>query len=114
VKGLLIDENLPAGLAIVLGENCKHASDIATQPSDDALWNYARENDRVILTKDADFFDKLMIEGPPPKVVWLRNGNLKRADLEALLSQAWPKIRELLARADLIEVHRDRLESMAF
>jgi len=47
-------------------------------------------------------------------VNWLRTGNLRRTDLETLLMKRWPQIIELLATADLIEVHDDRLEALTF
>jgi len=67
VKHLLIDENLPASLALLLPVTCSHATDIGQQPTDTALWTYARQRDWTILTRDTDFFDRLMLEGPPPK-----------------------------------------------
>lgn len=67
---LLIDENLPATLADLLPVESYHATRFGRNPSDQELWKAAREQDLVILTRDTDFFDRLMIEGPPPKVVW--------------------------------------------
>lgn len=111
---LLIDENLPAELAEALGERGLAATELGAQPSDETLWQYARKEGAVILTKDADFFDRLAMCGAPPKVVWVRTGNMRRADLVALLTKQWVKIQVLLDRADLVEVHRDRLEAIKF
>jgi predicted nuclease of predicted toxin-antitoxin system len=66
----------------------------------------------VILTKDADFFDKLILRGSPPKVVWVRTGNLRRAALVALLSQVWPQVLASIAVADLVEIHPGRVEAI--
>ena len=112
MKHLLIDENLPASLAQILPVECSHATDIGPQPSDNQLWILARENDWTILTRNSDFFDRIMLEGPPPKVIWVRLGNIRKADLETLLVRLWPTISNLLADADWVEVHPTSLEAV--
>lgn len=108
---LLIDENLPASLADHLPVSCSHATDFGGQPTDQQLWAHAREMQWVILTRDSDFFDRFMLEGPPPKVIWVRLGNIRRRDLEAMMCRLWPRLASLLADVDLIEVHKGSLES---
>jgi predicted nuclease of predicted toxin-antitoxin system len=111
VNHLLIDENLPASLAATLPVECSHATDLGSQPTDRQLWQHARERNWNILTRDTDFFDRLMLDGPPPKVIWVRLGNIRKKDLESLLLRLWPRISDLLLGADLVEIHRDALES---
>ena len=111
---LLIDQNLPASLAEKLATEVADITSLGKQPSDDELWSHARKEALVVVTKDADFFNKLALHGLPPKVVWIRTGNMRRADLESLLTGHWPRIQQLLPEADLIEVHRDRLEAIKF
>ncbi|MEY4489664.1 MAG: hypothetical protein RIQ79_2172 [Verrucomicrobiota bacterium] len=112
MKGILIDENLPAELAAVLSGHCTHANVLGRQLTDEQLWCHAKANDLVILTKDADFFDKLIMHGSPPKVVWVRTGNLRRTDMVTLLSQIWPQVLALLVTADLVELHPGRVEGI--
>ena len=114
MKGLLIDENLPTRLAGALGIHAVHATLLGAQPTDEALWLHARQENLVSLTRDADFFNMLVMHGSPPKVVWLRAGNLRRAELEVLMVRSWPKIEVLLEVADLVEIHLDRLEAIKF
>jgi len=42
---------------------------------DGVIWQYARQNDLVIVSKDNDFRQLISLKGPPPKVVWLPVGN---------------------------------------
>ncbi|MFK5922500.1 MAG: DUF5615 family PIN-like protein [Verrucomicrobiota bacterium] len=42
---------------------------------DIAIWNYAKENDFTIVSKDKDFWQRSILVGHPPKVVRLRVGN---------------------------------------
>jgi len=37
------------------------------------------------VTKDADFYQRSFLFGQPPKVVWVRVGNVSTATIEALL-----------------------------
>jgi predicted nuclease of predicted toxin-antitoxin system len=39
----------------------------------------------LIVTKDADFSDICLLHGFPPKVIWIRRGNCKTADIEEIL-----------------------------
>lgn len=112
MKHLLIDENLPASLARDLPIACSHATDIAQQPTDRELWIHARQHDWTILTRDTDFFDRIMLEGPPPKVIWIRLGNIRKAELVNLLLRLWPAICSLLTDSDLVEVHPTSLEAV--
>lgn len=112
MKHLLIDENLPASLARGLPVACSHATEIAPQPTDNELWMHARQRDWTLLTRDTDFFDRLMLEGPPPKVIWVRLGNIRKTELETLLLRLWPAICQLLTKADLVEVHPTTLEAV--
>jgi predicted nuclease of predicted toxin-antitoxin system len=52
---------------------------------DSEVWNFARVNDLIIVTKDADFGDFGVARGFPPKVIWLRLGNCTTADIEKSL-----------------------------
>lgn len=112
MKRLLIDENLPDSLARRLPVECLHATDLGEQPTDSQLWEHARKRGFVILTRDADFFDRIMLHGPPPKVVWVRLGNMRRAELEDRLVASWPKICRMLAEADLLQMHPSALEAV--
>ncbi len=91
-----------------------HATELGSQPTDRFLWDYARREDFTLLTKDTDFFEQLALEGAPPKVIWLRTGNLRRAELENMLLRLWPQIIGVLQTADLVEVHIDRIEGISF
>jgi predicted nuclease of predicted toxin-antitoxin system len=86
---LLFDQNLSPRLV-------KHLTDLypdsnhvyplgIDQVSDRELWENARREGFIIVTKDADFSDLCMLLGFPPKVIWIRRGNCKTSDIEMLL-----------------------------
>lgn len=111
---LLIDENLPFSLGVALGEDHEHALQIAAQASDTLLWQHARKHDWIVLTRDTDFFDRLLVHGAPPKVIWVRLGNVRKDVLLQMVKEHWPRIRKLILTHDLVEVYPDRLEALRF
>ncbi len=88
---LLLDENLSRRLVPFLQNDYPGSTQVALlgleQADDRQVWNYAREHEFVIVTRDSDYFDLSTIHGPPPKIIWLRTGNqTKAASLAALLN----------------------------
>jgi predicted nuclease of predicted toxin-antitoxin system len=66
----------------------------------------------VIVSKDADFSDRIITQSPPPRVVHLRFGNLGRNDFHALLARILPQIETLLKSHKLVNVFADRIEGI--
>jgi predicted nuclease of predicted toxin-antitoxin system len=54
-------------------------------PSDEQIWEYARLQDLVIVTKDEDFQRFSVWRGFPPKVVWIQLGNCSTKQVADLL-----------------------------
>lgn len=56
--------------------------------SDNEIWKYAKDNDFSVVTFDADFFEISNLKGHPPKIIWLRTGNLTTNNIiEILISK---------------------------
>ena len=53
--------------------------------TDDEVWAYAREHHMTIVSKDSDFNDMVLHRGAPPKLIWIKIGNCRVADIEHLL-----------------------------
>ena len=58
----LVDVNLPKRFSFFHSPLFTHIVDIDAYMTDQQVWDYAIENDKVILTKDADFYDKFMFQ----------------------------------------------------
>ncbi len=86
---LLFDENLSPQLVKGMAQafpGSAHVHDCGLGSADDlAVWRYARDNGFTIVTKDADFQERSILEGYPPKIVWIRRGNCTTAHIDALL-----------------------------
>jgi predicted nuclease of predicted toxin-antitoxin system len=89
---LLLDQHLSGKLVKPLQEAFPGTSHVSaaglTNSPDDALWEHARTYGFTILTKDEDFQVLSFARGHPPKVIWLRTGNQRSADLLELLVRA--------------------------
>ena len=86
---LLFDENLshklPRRLADMFPDSL-HVRDVGMKAADDpSVWDYAKANGFIIVSKDADMHDLSLVSGDPPKVVWLRLGNCSTSDVETML-----------------------------
>jgi predicted nuclease of predicted toxin-antitoxin system len=108
----LIDVNLPYRFSLWSAEDFAHMRDIGETWTDTQIWQYARDRDMVIVSKDADFSDRAMISVPPPRVVHLRFGNMRMRDFHALISRLWPSIVVLSATNRLVQVFEDRIEAV--
>jgi predicted nuclease of predicted toxin-antitoxin system len=76
------------------------------------IWEYAKQNDLAIVTKDADFSDRFMVDSSPPRVIHLRFGNMKKRVFHAFLASVWPKIEALMVDYKLINVYLNRIEAV--
>jgi predicted nuclease of predicted toxin-antitoxin system len=113
MKGFLLDQNLPARLTFKPALPVTPAVSLGPNPTDTLLWEYARERELVIVTKDADFSERIIMRTPPPWVVHLRIGNLRRLEFHALLARAWPQVEILLKSHKLVNVYFDRVEGIS-
>jgi predicted nuclease of predicted toxin-antitoxin system len=93
---LLFDENLSHKLSHRLADvfpDSTHVRDVGLKAADDpAVWDYAKKNDFIIVSKDADMHERSFIFGYPPKVVWVRLGNCSTTDVENLLRREFAAI----------------------
>jgi predicted nuclease of predicted toxin-antitoxin system len=79
---LLLDENLSRRIVPLLQTAYPGTSQIALlkleTASDREIWEFAKSNDFVIVTRDSDFHELSTLYGAPPSVVWLKTGNQSR------------------------------------
>jgi predicted nuclease of predicted toxin-antitoxin system len=108
----LIDVNLPYRFALWKGEDYVHQYDINDESTDSEIWEYARERSLTIVTKDADFSNRVIRYAPPPKVIHIRTGNLKMQEFFVFINGIWLEVCSLSERHKLVNVFRDRIEAI--
>ena len=55
--------------------------------TDVEIFEYAKKNKYSIVTFDSDFCDLNIIKGFPPKIIWIRTGNITTKNLEMIIEQ---------------------------
>ena len=105
----LIDNQLPIALARFLeskGFDSIHVVDIhLDEASDIDIWEYAKQHDCVIVSKDVDFLQlSLSTSGKIPTVVWVRLGNCRKVELIAAFEKILPDLAEVLKTQKIIEI----------
>ena len=109
VKGFRLYENLPTRITFTPSLPVCHALDFGSHPTDSELWEEARKRELVIVTKDADFSDRILVSLPPPWIVHLRFGNMRRTEFHRFLTSVWSQVESLLPANKLICVYPDRI-----
>ncbi len=93
---LLFDQNISLRLVKRLAGIYPNASHVALEKlgeaDDETVWDFAKVNDCLIVTKDIDFTFLSMRFGFPPKVVWIRLGNCTTSEIENLLKDNYDNI----------------------
>jgi predicted nuclease of predicted toxin-antitoxin system len=86
---LFFDENLSPKLVQALADifpDSAHVDRIGLGGStDNEVWEYAKEHGFTLVSKDSDFYDKSMLSGHPPKVIWIKRGNCTNRQIQLLL-----------------------------
>jgi predicted nuclease of predicted toxin-antitoxin system len=86
---LLLDENLSRRLVPFLLHDFPGSSHVVLlgleSASDKEVWQRAREDGFVVVTRDADFQELSLVWGAPPQVIRLRTPNQTRAVVLKLL-----------------------------
>jgi predicted nuclease of predicted toxin-antitoxin system len=94
---LLFDENLSSRLVGALADQFPDSSHVnlvgLASATDQEIWAYARDHRFAVISKDDDFRSLSLVNGAPPKVIWLRIGNASTAGIEAFIRSALVKIR---------------------
>ncbi len=86
---LLLDENLSDRVVpqiLDLYPDSSHVKSHSLIRTDDVLiWSFAQQHGYTIVSKDADFHQRSLVFGHPPKLVFLRVGNCPTSRITQLL-----------------------------
>jgi predicted nuclease of predicted toxin-antitoxin system len=94
---LFFDENLSFRLVSALVDVYPDSSDVQEAgligADDRTIWAYAAEHGFLLVSKDTDFYERSVLYGAPPKVIWLRIGNSTVRETADLLRSQYIRIR---------------------
>lgn len=95
---LLFDQNLSHKLVQRVDDLFPYSDHVRNlnmkSAPDSMIWQFAKENDFVIVSKDSDFQQRSFLYGSPPKVIWLQVGNTPTAEIEKMLRKNFNTIQQ--------------------
>lgn len=105
----LIDAQLPRRLAkrlVAAGHDAVHTLDLPTgnRTTDAEITRIADQEDRAVLTKDADFVSSFLLRGKPRRLVLVSVGNSRNEALEQRLFAEVPAIVKALSGTGFVEL----------
>ena len=97
---------LPRWIEQQFGISTRPLRDLGLQyAGDEDIWQAAKAADVTIMTKDADFPERVKRVGPPPRVLWLTCGNTSEDRLKHILAIQLSSALELLGHGEtLVEI----------
>jgi len=107
----IVDAQLPKRLArelAALGIDALHTLELpaANRTADGEVRRMAVTEDRIVVSKDGDFFDWYLLHGAPPKLFFISTGNITDDELLGMLRRNWPTIAQMLAQGEFVEMNR--------
>lgn len=105
----IVDAQLPYRLAKYLkskGYDALHTDDMPNQErtTDTEIRARAKADNRIVVSKDKDFFDSHLLRSEPAKLLLITTGNIINKDLIALFELNWVEIEDKFQYCDLLEL----------
>ena len=72
--------------------------------TDSEICDYAKKHNYSIVTFDADFYDISVINVHPPKIIWIRSGNMTTKNIVQLLMRHNDSIKDFLSSDDFKDI----------
>ena len=102
---LLLDENLSRRIVPFLQTAYPGSSQVVLlnleAASDSEIWQYAKINGFVIVSRDSDFQERSLVAGHPPQVVWLKIPNRSKTVVLNILLDHHTEIEQALIEQNL-------------
>ena len=110
----LVDAQLPRRIAYLLreaGHDTLHTLDLpaGNRTSDAEILTIASSEQRIVVTKDADFVTSFVLARKPEKLLLISTGNVTNRDLEALLLPNIAAIVAAFTSSSFVELNRTAL-----
>ena len=110
----LIDAQLPRKLKYLFQENeldAVHTLDLtkANTTSDHEINLVSIEEERIVVTKDADFVDSFLLTKYPYKLLLVSTGNIRNQDLIEIFEKRITEIDDLFKTCEFLELNHEFL-----
>lgn len=69
----------------------------------------ATDEQRIVITKDADFLESYVLRKEPPKLLLIKTGNIRNSELISLFGKHIELIAGLFSKHSLIEITKTEI-----
>ncbi len=110
----IVDAHLPKKLSLLIswkGYDCLHTLDLPNQnrTKDSEINQFSLDEKRVLISKDLDFIESLLISDKPYKLLYISTGNISNKMLLDIFTHNIKKIVELLEENRVVELTKDSI-----
>lgn len=110
----ILDAHLPKKLSEFLawkGYDAIHTLDLPNKnrTKDSEINQISLDEKRVLISKDLDFIESLLVSNKPYKLIYLTTGNITNKQLLEIFGKNIEKIVEKISNHRLIEITKDTL-----
>ena len=105
----IVDAQLPKALSDFInfkGQDAIHTLDLPdkNKTQDGFITKFATDEQRIVITKDADFLESYILRKEPPKLLLIKTGNIRNSALISLFDHHLELLVELFSLHSLIEI----------
>ena len=114
----LVDAHLPPGICALLqasGHDALHTRQLPAQnhTPDQVLNDLSVRDQRVVISKDTDFYYSHLLLQRPHKLLLVRTGNIRTRELKLLFETHLTEIIDALEANSLVELDRSEVRIVA-
>lgn len=110
----IVDAQLPKPLAYFLkdrGFDTIHTKDLpeGNLTQDSVIIDLSVIQNRIVISKDSDFYEHYILRGTPSKLMMITTGNIRNKDLLQLFEENFEQILALIAQHNVIEMNNESI-----
>lgn len=108
----IVDAQLPITLAVLLREkgfDALHTSELpnGNDTTDDEINRLSLAENRVVISKDSDFYDSFSAKKEPYKLLQVKTGNIKNSQLIELFDKNIELITQNLEESSVVQISQN-------
>lgn len=110
----LIDAQLPRRLCnwlVEAGSDAIHTLDLpdGNEITDSEICRLARDEERIVVTKDSDFVQSHLLTSEPPRLLLIATGNISNRKLIGLFERNLASLVDALETASFVELQMESI-----
>lgn len=110
----IVDAQLPKSLSEFIneqGHDSVHTLELPNKnnTTDQEIIEISNAENRVVISKDADFLETYMVKGQPAKLIMIKTGNITNSHLMKIFKSNLDLLLRMIQRSNLVEMSKVEL-----